>query len=480
MNVMGKILITVCCMMFFVLVGPIQQCFSKTTLKIDEAQTIAKEAYIYGFPMVVSYKSMYNYVIDDNSDNYKGPFNQLACEARVYTPKDKAVVTPNSDTPYCMFWVDLRSEPVVLTVPEMEQERLYHYQFIDLYTHNFAYIGTLTTGNGAGRFLIAGPNWEGKKPKGITEVIRSETDFIFNVNRTQLFNPNDISKVKAIQQSYGLQALSTFLKTSVPPAEPLPDFPKWVEGAQFDERFFDYLDFMMSLLKKPGDGEQSLWDGLARLNIGVDGSFDYNSLSPELQAALSTGAKEGFKEIEGFVKQHASDPLASAKIFGTREFLTESAKTNYGLESPAMLRSVAAHTGLFGNSAAEALYPSYLMDSDKQPLDASTNSYILTFQKEDFPPVKAFWSLTMYDGKTQLFIENKLDRYLLNSNMLDQFTMEKDGSLILYIAKNSPGKGAESNWLPAPDGPFYMVMRLYGPERAALEGKWGPPQLEKK
>ena len=144
-----------------------------------------------------------------------------------------------------------------------------------------------------------------------------------------------------------------------------------------------------------------------------------------------------------------------------------------------MLRAVAAHRGLFGNSAAEAIYPTYRVDSDMQPLDASKCSYTLTFKKGSFPPVKAFWSITMYDVKTQLFIENALERYLLNSNMMEQFKIEQDGSLVLYVTKDSPRKEFESNWLPAPDGPFYMVMRLYGPEPAALEGKWTPPGLEK-
>lgn len=144
-----------------------------------EARAIAKEAYIYGFPMVVNYKTMYMYAANEQSPEYKGPFNFPACEARLYTPEDKAVVTPNADTPYCMFWVDIRQEPMVLSVPEMEPGRYYSFQLIDLYTHNFAYIGTLTTGNGAGRFMIAASDWQGPKPDGIDEVIRCETDFFF-------------------------------------------------------------------------------------------------------------------------------------------------------------------------------------------------------------------------------------------------------------------------------------------------------------
>ncbi len=444
-----------------------------------EVKAIAKEAYIYGFPMVMGYKTMYNYVVDKENPEYKGPFNKLSCEARLFTPEDKAIVTPNADTPYCMFWVDLRAEPLVLTVPKMEPERFYHFQLIDLYTHNFAYVGTLSTGNGAGKYLIAGPDWDGHKPEGITEVIRSETGFIFNITRTQLFGPDDLVKIKEIQDSYDLQPLSTFLSTEAPTAAPTPDFPKWVEGSQFDERFFGYLDFLLSLLEKPLEEEKTLWDRMARIGLGPENTFDFAAQSPEIQEALKEGATEGFSEIDQVIKQYANDPLASAKLFRTREFLQKSGKDNYGHEDHYLIRAAAGHIGLYGNSGAEAIYPTYLVDPDGQPYDASANRYTLTFEKGKLPPVKAFWSLTMYDGKTQLFVKNPLERFLLNSNMMGQFRMEADGSLVLHIAKESPGAALESNWLPTPDGPFYMVLRLYSPEKEALEGKWTPPNLQK-
>jgi hypothetical protein len=445
----------------------------------EEAKAIAKEAYIYGFPMVMGYKLIYNYAVDKENPEYKGPFNQLSCVARLFTPEDKAIVTPNADTPYCLFWMDLRAEPLVLTLPEMEPERFYHFQLIDLYTHNFAYVGTLTTGNGAGKFLIAGPGWDGEKPEGLTDVIQSETGFIFNVTRTQLFGPDDLPKVQEIQSSYGLQPLSAFLGKTAPAAAPTPDFPVWVEGSQFDERFFSYLDFMLFLLEKPLDEEKPLWGRLARLGLAPENTFDFAALPPDLQEALKAGAKEGFGEIDQIIKETGNDPLGSAKVFGTREFLQKSAKDNYGHENHYLIRAAAGHRGLYGNSAAEAIYPTYLVNSDGQPYDASANRYTLTFEKGTLPPVKAFWSLTMYDGKTQLFIKNPLDRYLLSSPMMDQFKMDEDGSLVLHIAKESPGGDLESNWLPAPDGPFYLVLRLYGPEPEALEGKWTPPRLQK-
>jgi hypothetical protein len=444
----------------------------------DEAEAIAKEAYVYGFPMVMGYKTLYNYVIDTSNPDYKGPFNQVACEARLFTPADRAVVTPNADTPYCMFWMDLRAEPLILRVPEMEPERFYHFQLIDWYTHNFAYVGTLTTGNDAGSFLIAGPDWDGEKPDGIDEVLRSETDLVFVVTRTQLFGPDDLNRVEALQAQYSLQPLSDFLGADAPPALPAPEFPVWHEGAQFDERFFGYLDFAMSLLGEPAPGREALWDRLGRLGIGPGGNFDFSALPPAIQEAMKAGREAGFADIEAFIAAHSSDPLISGKIFGTRKFLADSAATNFGVGNLDILRAAAAHSGLYGNSADEALYPPFFVDADGKPLDASSNRYSITFGDGELPPVKAFWSLTMYDGETQLFIDNPIDRYLLNSTMMDDFRIGDDGSLTLLIQKDPPDAELEPNWLPAPDGPFYMVLRLYGPEAKALDGTWTPPALE--
>jgi len=248
------------------------------TIEPKEAETIARDAYVYGFPMVMNYKTMWNYVVDEGNPEYKGPFNEVSCEARLFTPEDKAVVTPNADTPYCMFWMDLRVEPLVLSVPEIDPDRYYSFQLIDLYTHNFGYVGNLTTGSEAGRYLLAGPGWDGKKPAGITDVIRSETDFILNITRTQLFGPDDLEKVKAIQGQYELEPLSAFLGEEAPAAAARPDFPEWDEGAQFDERFFAYLDFVMDLLGKPGPGEEALWQDLAKLGIGPGKDFRLDAL----------------------------------------------------------------------------------------------------------------------------------------------------------------------------------------------------------
>ena len=443
-----------------------------------EAKEIAKEAYIYGFPLVVNYKTMHNYVIDKKSSEYRGDFNFLSCLARVYTPEDKTIITPNSDTPYCMSWVDMRAEPVVFTIPEIENDRFYEVQLIDLYTHNTSYISTVATGNIPGNYLLTGPDWKGEVPEGITKVIPCETQFIFSIHRTQLFNPSDIANVEKIQDAYRIEPLSTFLGTKAPPAAAAIDFPEWKEGAQFNAQSLSYLDFMLTLIKTPQE-EQALMKRFAKIGVGTGDKFDINKFSPDVQKAIEEGVKEGFSAMEDFSKQNSKDPLAAAKVFGSRAFLNQSAKENYNLDEFFILRAVAANGGLYGNSADEAIYPVYFVDAQGTPLDASQNKYTLTFTKEELPPVKAFWSLTMYDGKTQLLIDNPLNRYLLNSPMMDDFVMNEDGSLTLYIQKETPGKDLEANWLPAPDGPFYSVMRLYGPKEEALNGKWtNPPMLK--
>jgi hypothetical protein len=453
-------------------------CNQQAKITPEEAKEIAKEAYIYGFPMVVNYKTMYMYALNKKSPEYKGAFNESFCDARLFTPEDKAVVTPNSDTPYCMFWVDLRDEPQVISLPEIEAERFYHFQLIDLYTHNFAYLGTLTTGNKAGKYLIASQDWEGEKPEGIDEVIYCETDLFFVVVRTQLMNENDLENVKNIQDAYQLQALSSYLDKDMPKVVRTDIFPDWNEGDQFTAAAFNYLDVMLKLAK-PVASEKELRNKFAKLGIGTEKGFDINSFDENTQKAIEEGVNEGFQEIETFIKEYSVDPLLSAKIFGTRDFLTESAKENFQFDDFYMLRAVAAHTGLYGNSGAEAIYPTYYVDSTGVPLNASENKYSLTFKKDELPPVNAFWSLSMYDGKTQLFINNQLDRYLLNSNNMEAYDYNDDGSLTLYIQKDSPGKELEPNWLPAPDGPFYCVMRLYGPKEEALKGLWiNPPMLK--
>lgn len=468
---------------FLVLVTCIQilsGCSNSEKLQPSEAKKIAKDAFIYGFPMVMNYKTLYANVINKNSGDYKGPFNEKSCESRLFTPEDRAIVTPNSDTPYCMFWCNLQTEPVVFTVPEVPSNRYYSFQLIDLYTHNFFYIGSLTTGSKSGNYLIASDHWKGEIPEGITQVVRCETDLFFTIIRTQLFDTADLAAVTKLQSAYQVRTLSAYLgnaTTTTTTTKGHPNvFPEWAEGSQFTDDSFHYLDALLPFTRTH-PSEQTLLKDFAKLGIGTSQGYDRSRFDEATQKAILEGIQEGFKEMEAFIEKQSSDPLGSTKIFGTRAFLSKSAKENYGHAHFYLIRAVGAYLGIYGNSATEATYPMYLTDAEGKSLDASANNYTLTFEPGKIPPIKAFWSLTMYDGKSQLLVTNPLKKYVISSTHADLFVRNPNGSLTLYIQHQSPGKNLEANWLPAPSGPFYCVMRLYGPKQEVLQGQWMPPKM---
>jgi hypothetical protein len=441
---------------------------AQTTVTAEEARAIAKEAYIYGFPMVDSYRIQYAYFVDKNNPEFKAPWNQLRSIPRVYTHEDKAVQTPNSDTPYSTAGLDLRAEPVVFTVPTIPKERYFTFQLVDAYTHDFDYIGSRTTGNDGGSFLIAGPNWKGETPKGIKKVIRSETEFVFVVGRTQLFNPDDLENVKKIQAGYKLEPLSAFLGQPTPTA-PAIDFikPLTPDAQRTSPEFFNILSFSLQFCPMH-PSEKELMARFAKIGVGAGKTFDASKLSPEMRTAVEQGMADALGELAALQKRIDSNEVTLGEMFGTREYL----KNNY------LYRMAAATNGIYGNSKQEAMYPILSLDADGQTLDGSKR-YTLRFAPGQLPPVNAFWSLTMYRLPEIWLVENPLNRYLLNSPMLPQFTRDADGGLTLYIQNESPGKDRESNWLPAPKGPFMTFMRLYWPKEEALSRKWTPPQLQR-
>ena len=434
---------------------------------------IAEEAFIYGFPMVMNYGVMYEYFIDKASSQYKTSFNQLYNTARVYAPQDTAVVTPNSDTPYSFVGMDLRAQPLVLCNQEIEKGRYFSVQLVDMYTFNFGYAGSRTTGNGPGCFMIAGPAWKGATPPGIKRVFRCETDFASAIIRTQLFDPADIENVKKIQAAYRVLPLSQFLNKSTPPAAPEISWPK-LDKQMADENPFGYLNFLLQFCPPTGPEavEAPLRSRFAKIGIEAGKPFPLGGVTPEQKASLAEGIKRGLAKIKQQVERVGTKEngwQVSTKIFGDRK--------KYAGDWT--LRAAAAMAGIYGNDAVEALYPLLVTDSDGQKPDCFTNRYTLTFPPGQLPPVNAFWSVTMYDGKTQLLVTNPINRYLINSPMLPQLKKNSDESISLYIQKDSPGTDKESNWLPAPDGPIYVAMRLYWPKQMALNGSWKPPAVHR-
>ncbi len=297
-----------------------------------EARAIAKEAYVYGFPMVDNLRVQYAYFVDKGNPEYKAPYNQLFNIPRVYTHEDRAIQRPNSDTPYSWIGLDLRVEPIVFTVPPIEKTRSWSLQLIDLYTHNFDYLGTRTTGNDGGSFMIAGPSWKGETPQGIKKVIRCETEIASAQFRTQLFNPGDLDNVKQIQAQYIVKPLSAFLGQPTPKAAPAIDFPKALtpDAQKTSLEFFRILNFGLQFCPMP-PSEKDLMARFARIGVGAGKTFDPDTLSPEMKKAIESGMADAW---------------------------------------------------------AEALYPAYFVDADgKQPTGA--NRYTLRFAPGQLPPVDA-------------------------------------------------------------------------------------------
>jgi len=431
-----------------------------------ETKALAEEGFIYSLPIVMNYAVMYEYAVDKNSGQYKAPFNQINNEARVFTYKDTAIITPNSDTPYSLCWMDLRAEPIVLSVPAVQKERYYSVMLCDGNTFNYGYIGSRATGNDPGDYMVVGPDWKGETPAGIKKVFRSSTQFSLAAYRTQLFNPEDMPNVVKIQAGYKVQPLSAYLKQPAPPAAPAINFPN-INKELVKTKFFEYLDFALQFAP-PGPEEKEIRAKLA--SIG-------KNLSSEQKAAVGLGMKDGDAKIEQYLVagQKNINGWKVGSLFGDRDFY----------HGDWLKRAAAAKGGIYGNDAVEATYPMTKRLADGEPLDGSKHNYTLTFAAGQFPPVNAFWSVTMYDGKTQLLIKNPITRYLINSPMMPNMKKNADGSLTLYIQKDSPGADKESNWLPAPNDLIYLVLRLYWPKETPPsilppgEGTWKPPAVVK-
>jgi hypothetical protein len=438
-----------------------------------DRKAIAEEGFIYGLPIVMNYAVQYSYVVDSGGPQYKAPYNTVYNEARVFTWQDTAIVTPNSDTPYSLLWLDLRTEPIVISVPAVDPKRYYSVMLTDGNAFNYGYIGSRATGSGAGSYLVAGPGWQGETPAGIKQVFHSTTQFSLAAYRTQLFGPDDMPNVVKVQAGYKVQPLSAFLGQPAPPPAPAVNWPK-INAEMVKTNFFGYLAFAMQFAPA-GPEEVAIRERLASIGVRPGQPFDFEALPADQKVEIGLGMKEGEKKVDEAAANLGTDingwKVGSA--FGDRAFYNG----NW------LLRAAAAKAGIYGNDAVEAMYPLTKTLADGTPLDGSKHNYTLTFPAGQQPPVNAFWSVTMYDGKTQFLIKNPINRYLINSPMLPQMKTNADGSLTIYIQKDSPGKGKESNWLPAPDGPIYLVMRLYWPKTEAPSilppgsGSWKPPAV---
>ncbi|HEY7026048.1 MAG TPA: DUF1214 domain-containing protein [Gemmatimonadales bacterium] len=431
----------------------------KITANADEAYKVAKDAYIFCFPLNYYYRTIYAQIVDPKNKKGLGGFGKWRHDG-LAKPSDKETTMPNNDTPYSWAWVDLRSEPWVLMQPPADGDRFYSSVWGDLWAHIIDYPGSTTDGQKGGVFLLAPTSWKGEVPKGINRVIRGETTILGTLTRTAVFGTKDLPNMQKIQQGYQLMPLSSYLKQPAPPAAPKPEWPVWNEDNMTTAEFFRLSNFLMQFVV-PNEVDKPMYERMAKLGIGPSGDYDPGKLPAEILAAVNKGIAEGHKEIV----DGAKTAVDSSKFYGTREFIgTRYLDLAVGVEVG----------GIIPNVPKQAFYGQWTKELGGEPLDGSKSSYTFTFPKGKLPPVRFFWSLTMYDLKTRLLVDNPIDRYAIGDRT-EGLQNDPDGGLTIYVQKDSPGKGKESNWLPAPEGPMSIISRMYGPDDRILKGDYKFP-----
>ena len=432
---------------------------------------VAEQAVIYGIPLVMMDLTMRRATNVRHPVGLAAPVNQFANAPVVPTAAFKNVVRANVDTLYSSAFLDLSSEPLVLSVPDTHG-RYYLLPMLDAWTNVFATPGARTTGTKAGTFVITGPNWKGTLPAGMRE-LKSPTNMVWILGRTQTNGPDDYPAVHAIQAGFKLVPLSLFGKPyaapegvvdpsadmKTPPVEQLQN----MTGAEF-------LTALARLLKfnPPPAADAPVLTKLATIGVIPGQPFDSSKLDPAVA-----------KGLEGAVPAAIAVLREGARRMGTSVNGWHIPKMNMGaFGTDYDTRAFIALIAFGANLPADSLYPTTFVDGDGNALNG-TNHYVLHFDAGLTPPVKAFWSVTMYDPQS-FFVDNPINRYAISSWM--PVHRNSDGSLDIYIQHDSPGADKEANWLPAPDGGFNITMRLYWPKDqrpSILDGSWKPPAVTK-
>ncbi|MGW6393418.1 DUF1254 domain-containing protein [Streptomyces sp. NPDC055103] len=427
----------------------------------EEARRTAADAWIRGFPILADYRTMYAQAIDADDPRYVGGFGCFRHYSEPFTAANTDVVTPNNDTPYSWAWLDLRAEPVVVSVPAVD--RYYVLPFHDLDTVYVGFVGARTTGQEAGDYVLAGPGWNGTVPEGVAGVLRADTFLVGVVGRTYLAGPEDVPALRAIQEQYLLRPLSTYTDTAAPHPVDEPVWPVWREEDLGNVQFFTLLDFLLQFFPALEE-DRELRTRLAALGVSGTGEFEPSSLAPDIRKAVEQGIADARARLE-----EAMDATTdSTGLFGTRAELGDD---HLG-------RAVAAAMGLYGLPAAEAWYGGWVTDDrGNRPPNAADHDHVVHFPAGHLPPARFFWSATIYRLPERLLVDNEIDRYSIGDRT-PGLVYDDDGGLTLYVRKDRPADpGQASNWLPAPDGPFTVVVRIYGPDPSVLDGRWRLPPL---
>ncbi len=322
----------------------------------EGVKAIAKEAWLYAYAPLQGYRIFYNQTQNRDFPGYLEGVNRFRHYARPSTPSDAGIVASDNDTRYSWAWLDLRAEPMVLSLPA-EPSRYYVNQWFDLYTHNFAYTGVRATGRAAGNYLFAGPRWKGSVPEGITQVFRAETEFIGTLTRTQTLGPDDVAALQEVQARYKLQPLSAFAGSGAPPAAPSIAFPRWDEKKAQGLEFISYLNALLPFMLTP-ESEKDMFKRFSAIGIGAGKAFDASKLKPEVRKAIEEGIAQASNELKKFVSAQTD----SAAFYGTREFLGK----DYILK-----RNTGAVLGIYANSREEVVYAADQLDRTRKPFEGT-------------------------------------------------------------------------------------------------------------
>ncbi|MFZ5450853.1 MAG: DUF1254 domain-containing protein [Thermodesulfobacteriota bacterium] len=445
-----------------------QEARAQTELAPAEMAKIAQESYIFGYPLVLMDITRQVMTACPSAGVRCAPINQFSHVPVFPDPTFTDVVSPNVDTLYSIAWLDLSKGPMVLSVPDTKG-RYYMMQMLDAWTDVFAAPGTRTTGTGKGDFAIVGPGWQGQLPPGLKK-IAAPTNLVWILGRTQTNGKADYAAVHALQKQYKLTPLRAWGRLYTPPAKVAVDpsvkkTPPVKQVAEMDaQTFFSRLNHLMQG-NPPAPADAPALSIFAAVGVAPGKKFSLQGLDPGARSALEKGVKEANRAIVA----EAQKPQGKQVNGWSIQYDLGSYGTKY------LLRAAIAWVGLGANLPQDAVYPMTLKDAKGQLLTGK-HRYVLHFAPNQTPPVHAFWSLTMYNAK-QALVANPLNRYALGDR--DKLKFNADGSLDLYIQQKSPGKDQESNWLPAPENSFNLVMRLYWPKKPVLDGAWAPPPVQR-
>ena len=428
-----------------------------------EARSIAVDAYIYFYPLVAMDLTRKQLINMPPGAGLGGPMNTFDNIPAFPAADMKAVVRPNFDTLYSSGWVDLTREPMVVSVPDTGG-RYYLLPMLDMWTDVFASPGWRTTGTKAGNFLLVPPSWNGDVPADFTR-INAPTPYVWIIGRTKTDGPADYDAVHAVQKGFKITPLSSWGKPAVPvkanidPSVDVKTPPKKQVDTMQGPKYFTYAAELLKL-HPPHDTDQPIIARLKRIGFDAGKSFDVAKLDTPVRKAIEDA------------------PAAAQKLMAWKIPTLARVANNWSMNTDTMgvygnyylKRAIVTQLGLGANLPEDAIYPLNLGDETGKPLDGA-NKYAVHFGKEEIPPVDAFWSITLYDNDG-FQVANSINRFAVSSWM--PFKRDADGSLTLYIQNESPGADRESNWLPAPKGPFNLTMRLYAPKSEALTGLWNP------